>query len=407
MRMYETSIDRVEEIYAFFQNPAHMPSILAPGDKAHYAWQNLSNYFPTAKVLREGPISNLSDHPDPAIGKISVTFADGTTKAVDDYFDSSTMDAMIVVREGEVVYERYKTMRHFDNHLWFSCSKTMVSTMLAMLEHDGKIDVSKKVTEYVPELAGSDWDTVTVEETLDMATGLDSTEHEVPDARTNPAQGWYHWAVSIGMYEDAQHLNETPIDVLKRMKRQKPGHTVFEYNSINTWVLQRINENVSGVLHQEMFGERIWRPIGAQGDGYLAVDKQGHAMGFGMMNSTLRDLARYGIAWTPSGSKLNGETIVPDGVKQKIHSGLRPEMYGKGVFGSDIQKDFPLDDISNRYQWDLVTPDGDQFKAGLGGQGLYVSAPNDSVVAFFSTGTQRDETLGAWVAWTITQSFKS
>lgn len=404
-KMYETQISRVEEIYDFFHDPANGPQILAPGAKTLYGWQNISNYFYTAKVLREGAISDLGESPDPAIGKIDIDFADGTKTTVDGYFDSSTMDAMVVVREGNVVYERYKTMRPFDNHLWFSCSKTMVSTMLAMLEHDGKVDVSKKVTEYVPELGGSVWDTVTVEETLDMATGLNSTEHEVPDARTNPERGWYHWAVSIGVYEDAKHLNETPIDVLKRMKREKRGHTVFEYNSINTWVLQRINENVSGVLHQEMFGDRIWRRIGAQGDAYLSLDKQGHALGFGMMNSTLRDLARYGIAWTPSGTKLTGETIVPDAVKQKIHSGLRPEMYGKGVYGSDIKKDFPLDGISNRYQWDIVTADGDQFKSGVGGPGLYVSAPHDTVVAFFSTGSQRDETLGAWTARTITQTF--
>ncbi len=383
-----------------------MPLIQVASDKTHYAWQNLSQFFHTTQVLRDGPISELPEKLDPAIGEISVTFADGTTKTVDDYFSTSTMDAMVVLREGNVVYEQYKTMRPLDQHIWFSCSKSILGTLLAMLEHEGKVDVSKMVTEYVPGLAGSVWDTVTVEETADMATGLDSTEHEVPDARTNPAQGWYQWAVSIGLFEDARKLNETPFDVLKRMKRTKPGHTVFEYNSINTFVCQTIIENVTGVALAELFAERFWRPIGAQGNGYFVMNKESHALGFGFMNSTLRDLARYGMAFTPSQTKLSKALIVPQAVFNKFHTGLRPDMYDKGVYGTDTHQLFPLPGIANRYQWDIITPDGDQFKSGVGGQGLYISAPQDSVVVFFSTGTQDDEALGAWVARTITQTFK-
>jgi hypothetical protein len=33
-------------------------------------------------------------------------------------------------------------------------------------------------------------------------------------------------------------------------------------------------------------------------------------------------------------------------------------------------------------QWNLVYPDGDMFKSGFGGQGLYVSAARDVVIAF-------------------------
>jgi CubicO group peptidase (beta-lactamase class C family) len=36
-------------------------------------------------------------------------------------------------------------------------------------------------------------------------------------------------------------------------------------------------------------------------------------------------------------------------------------------------------------QWDVVFADGDFFKSGLMGQGLYVSPDRDLVIAFFST----------------------
>ena len=36
-------------------------------------------------------------------------------------------------------------------------------------------------------------------------------------------------------------------------------------------------------------------------------------------------------------------------------------------------------------QWDFVTDEGDLFKGGFGGQGLYVSPGRDLVVAFAGT----------------------
>jgi CubicO group peptidase (beta-lactamase class C family) len=39
----------------------------------------------------------------------------------------------------------------------------------------------------------------------------------------------------------------------------------------------------------------------------------------------------------------------------------------------------------NSYQWDFVMDDGDFFKGGYGGQGLYISPSRDLVVAFFGT----------------------
>lgn len=385
---------------------ANRPLVLSTGPHSEYLWSHLSSYYGTDLVLRDGPIFDVPERHDPAIGKIVVPFADGTRATVDDHFDTSTMAAMIVLRGGELVYERAKSLRTFDKRVWFSCSKTIVATMAAMLEAEGRLDIAAPVASYLPELAGSAWDEVTVEQALDMATGLDATEHEEPDARTNPERGWYRWAVSIGLFDGPGDLARGPLDVLRRMSRRRPPHEAFEYNSINTFVCQMIVEAIAGMPLAELFGERIWRRIGAQGDGYLALSRQGRAMGFGFMNSSLRDLARYGMIVTPSQSKLSATPILPEAAAARIHQDLRPDMFARGAFGSALAAEFPLAGIANRYQWDLVTPDGDQFKAGLAGQGLYVSAPQDTVVAFFSTGSQRDEGLGAWTARSITQAFR-
>lgn len=395
-----------ERIYAFFHDPTNMPLLLVASDKTQHAWRHISQYQYTQQVLRDGPIHDLPEKIDPSIGRIPIEYSDKTVKSVEEYFDTSTMEGLVVLHKGDRVYERYKSMRPFDKHVWFSCSKIIVGVSLALLELEEKVDVTKPAPEYVPELKGSVWDSVTIEETLDMATGLDSTEHEEPDARTNPARGWYKWAESIGLFAPVSSFAETPVEVLRAMTRTKPGHTVFEYNSMNTYVCQMIVERLTQMPIAEYYGNRIWRKIGAEHDGYLGLNKQGHSNCFGFMNSSLRDLARFGMAFTPSQTKFGKGTIIPDDVIRKFRTGLRPDMYSKGAVGALIQEAFwRLPGLANRYQWDVVTPDGDFFKAGLGGQGLYLSPAKDAVVAFFGTGTIADECKSAWTARQITQSF--
>ena len=111
--------------------------------------------------------------------------------------------------------------------------------MLAFLEYEGKVDVNKPVSHYLPELKGSEWDTVKVVEALDMATGLNGTEHDEAEqnSRTDPDQVWYRWAATdaVGIVADVRKRGETWVDVLKAMKRKTPGHEKFEYNRITSY----------------------------------------------------------------------------------------------------------------------------------------------------------------------------
>jgi len=394
-------ISEIRDIFTFFHTPANVVQIQVPSDKTLYAWQNLSAFQYTMQIERDGPISKLPEKLDPAIGKVSFTRPGKPPETVDQHFDASTMDALLVLHKGNVVFERYKTMRPFDKHQWFSCSKVVPGTMVALLAIEGKIDLKKPVSNYVPELKGSDWDKVTVEETMDMATGLDSTEHEEPndDARVNPERGWYKWAVSIGLFEDKDHLGQSPYDVLRNMKKVKPGHTAFEYNSINPFVLELIVNQVTGETLNEVFGDRVWRKMGAQNDAFVGVTRFGLGNGWGFVNSTLRDMARWGMLFTPSWSRISKDKVIPDALLETIQHGGKPEIYLKGFVGREMQESFPdIEGLANRYQWDIVFPDGDIFKAGVGGQGLYISPSGDTVVAYFSTGKQQEEILARAIA---------
>lgn len=393
-----TPYERVLEISDFLNRPENKVKAQLPGPETQYGWQHMSKFGPTAQILRAGAVRPLEVDIDPTIGQIAYTDKTGTTRTVDAHFEEFPVDAMIVIRNGTVIYERYETMRPIDKHIWFSVSKVTGSTLLGLLELEGKIDVQSSVASYLPELQGSVWDSVTVEQALDMATGLNGTEHDEPsaDSRTNPEQIWYQWGASLGILDDVNDTGQTWVEVLRKMERVRPGHEVYEYNSINTFVMNRIVERVAGKPLDVLFSERIWSQAGMDHDAYTLVSPGGLPLGFMGVNSTLRDMARFGMLFTPSWSKISDTQIVPDALMDTLRDTTHAEMFGKGWAGDKFSTSFPDGGpITNRYQWDAVLADGDIYKSGVGGQGIYISPSRDTVVAWFCTGTgaNQEETL--------------
>jgi hypothetical protein len=47
------------------------------------------------------------------------------------------------------------------------------------------------------------------------------------------------------------------------MQRPRLGQAVYEYDSINTWVLETIVEQITHKPVAECFGGRVWRRVGA------------------------------------------------------------------------------------------------------------------------------------------------
>lgn len=387
-------LEKYQSIVSHFNDPKNKVSIQFPGEESQYAWQNMSLWFPTAQVERGGSIFDLPSRPDDSIGSIKYRNSEGESRSVEEHLQKFPVDALIVVKNGNVVFERYQTMRPDNKHIWFSVSKVIGSTLMLFLEEEGKVDVNKSVTEYLPELKGSVWDTVKVIEALDMATGLNGTELDEPsnDAMVKSDQIWFQWAVSVGMAPRTSADTAKWYEVLAKMKRIRPAYDAFAYNSINTFVVDRIVERAGNKPLSAQLSERIWKKMGMEHDGYMVVSPEGYCLGNGFMNSTLRDLARFGLIFTPSQTKACKEKILTAQMLEKIQNTEHSEMYSQGSVGKFYQKVFSDQKvIANRYQWDAVFEDGDLFKAGIGGQGLYVSPSKDMVVAWFCTGSGANE----------------
>ena len=123
--------------------------------------------------------------------------------------------------------------------------------------------------------------------------------------------------------------------------------------------------------------------MGAESDGIIAAPRRGVPIAHGGISSTLRDMARFGLLFTPSG-RDGMQPVISDSYLSKIQTGGRP-----AIFNADREDNPRKVDGEparhNTYQWDFVMQDGDFFKGGFGGQGLYVSPSRDLVIAFFGT----------------------
>lgn len=400
-----TPIDRVVAIQGYFSVPEHRGNFQFPIPESAYMWQNIGRMYHSVDVLRGGPIADLPLALDDSIGHIAFDRGE-KSETVNSHLDECPVDALVVTHRGEVVFERYNTMRPQDKHITMSACKVYGSTIMALLEEQGLIDVTKPVPEYLPELEGSAWDETTVEDALDMANGLDSTEHdeEAQDTRTNPDQAFFQWGVTLGVFINPDQVERDPYAVLRKMKRKYPGHTAFEYNSINPFVVNRINERVTGLPTNVLLSEMIWSKIGAEHDAQLAVSTQGYPMLWGFAACTPRDMNRFGMMFTPSWNKVSDERIVSESIVRMLQTTGDPAIFGKGYVGKEMERDFPGETgLTNRYMWDAIFTDGDLLKLGVGGQGLYVSPARDLVINWFSTGdgTHQEDTMARAIATTF------
>ena len=247
------------------------------------------------------------------------------------------------------------------------------------------MDVATPIEQYLPELAGSGWEGVPVIDILDMASGIECLEG-VEGAYSNPERCYYQYEASLGWLGATEATRDSPYDFLASLPSHRPSGEAFEYTSPNTFVLSWLIERVLDVSYAEALSREIWRMIGAEADGSISAPRHGISIAHGGISATLRDVARFGLLFTPSWKIVASEPIVSGTYAEQIRSGGRPEIQLRGLHtnAESLRVDGELP-RHNTYQWDFVMQDGDFFKGGYGGQGLYISPRLDLVIAYFGS----------------------
>lgn len=310
--------------------------------------------FPHMEKLFPGHIVKAGKkvHPLPKGKPLAVADAD-----VDAFMQAQNVAGLIVVQDGKIRLERYG--RGFGpGGRWtsFSVAKSFTSTLVGAAIEDGYIhSLADPVTRYIPELAGSGYDGVTIEQLLTMTSGVKWNE-DYTDPKSDVAR----------MYLEEVPAGEDPIvHYMRRLPSEtRPG---------TKWVYKTGETNLIGVLvsratHKPLanyLSEKVWKPYGMEQDAFWMVDPAAHEISGCCLSVSLRDYARMG-QFVLDG----GRGVVPPGwfgQATRSHADIGHPGYGYG------------------FQW-WTYPEGRFAARGIFGQSILIDPAHHMVIA----------TFGAW-----------
>jgi len=247
--------------------------------------------------------------------------------------------AMLVAKNGQVVFEKYAGFRNFENkdsmdqqtafHL-ASVSKTFTGMAVCKLWEEGKLDINAEASTY---LSGFNYPGVTVKTLLNHRSGLPNYVHVMEE------KGW-----------DKDHpvTNQDVLNFLIEKKTKLPvgrPDRSFNYCNTNYALLALIIEQVSGVRYGDYLKKTFFDPLGMEHSFVYSPEMQDYVMPsynwrrkkeaftyldavYGDKNvySTARDLLKWDIGLT-HGNLFKPETL------EAAYSGYSFEKRGVKNYG--------------------------------------------------------------------------
>ena len=280
-------------------------------------------------------------------------------------------DGMIILHKGKVVYERYfGALTEHDVHAVMSLTKSFTGTLASILVAEGKLDETKPVPFYVPELKNSAYGDATVRQVMDMTTALKYSE----DYANPKADIWEFSAAGNPLPKPKDYKGpEGYYQYLETVKKQGKHGEIFGYKTVNADALGWIIAKATGKPVNQLLSEKIWSKIGMEQDAYYQVDGLGTPFAGGGFNAGLRDLARFGELIRNMGN-WHGKQIIPMASVADIEKGGNKEAFEKSGHPE-------LKGWSYRNMWWMTENKDGAFAArGVHGQTIYIDPAAEMVL---------------------------
>lgn len=263
---------------------------------------------------------------------------------------------LIIVQDGKVRLEKY-ALGYDAGGRWtsFSVAKSFTSTLVGAAVKDGYIrSLDDKVTVYIPDLAGSAYDDVSVRQLLTMTSGVkwneDYTDPNSDVARFNlqkPVPG-----------------EDITVSYMKTLPREAPAGSKWVYKTGETNLIGVLVSSATGKTLSDYLSEKVWKPFGMEQDGVWMLGATGHEISGCCMSASLRDYARFG-QFILNGGIAGGEKILPD-----------------DWLASATTKRADIDVPGRGYGYQWWTNDDGSFAAqGIFGQGIFIDPARKLVIA--------------------------
>ncbi|MCB2109876.1 MAG: serine hydrolase [Defluviimonas sp.] len=343
-----------------------------------WTFQRVRQILPTAPIRRGATVSPLPEATG-TLDALGYLRRDGTRTTFAEMLDATYTDAIWVWKGGRVLHESYHNgMDARSLHLLQSVSKSLTATAGANLIAEGLIDPAAAVTDYLPELAATAWNGATVQQVLDMTTGVRFVEdYEVRDSdigKMDYASGWKPAPPGTDVSGWPQNMWD---QITGLAVAEAPHGARFKYRSIETDVYAHLMERVTGQRLPQILSERLWQPLGCAEDADISLDPLGYGLACGGISASLRDLARFGLAYL-NGGRVGDRQAIPASWVADVRHGTH------GLFNEESRAEFPNGSYRNQF-WieDRALPR--HYCLGVFGQMIFVAPDADMVAVKLST----------------------
>lgn len=283
-----------------------------------------------------------------------------------DYISRNRVAGLLVLHDGKIALEHYEFGNDSRTH-WLSMSiaKSISTTLVGAAIHDGFIrSVDESITDYVPELAGSGYEGVSIRHVLQMSSGV-----RWDDAHTDES------SERRKMLE--LQFSQQPSAVMRfiaRSPRVAPPGSIWNYSTGETHIVGALLRAAVGRSLSDYLSEKIWSRVGMEADATWWLEAPGGlevaGSGFG---ASLRDYGRFGAFFMGDG--------VVDGVRVLPEGWMREATAPREIGGKLVDYGYMW--------WPVAAPDGSYaegaFSArGIFGQYLYINPAKHLVIAVWS-----------------------
>lgn len=360
-----------------------LATLLRPSN-GRWGFHHLRELGPTAQVWRgDDKPSTLREMPQ-ELGALGFEDDKGGKTTLVDWQRATYTDGLLVMHKGTVIYQRlYSGMAAHEPHALFSMSKSFTGLLATMLIKEGAIDPNALVAKYLPELKDSAWADATVQQTLDMTTGV-AYKEDFRDLSSGIFQ--YLYAAGIVPAPPAYSGPRTIPDLLVTLKKEGEHGVGFKYKTVDTEVIGWLVQRVTGKSYAALLSERIWSKIGAQDDAYVWVDPIGSQSTSVGLSATLRDLGRLGETMRTAG-RVGGRQVIPEGVIAEIRKGADVEKFKAN--GQAMRSGYSY----HNHFWIPHDRDGTFEMKGLNGQHMHINPAANLVIIKLSSHPAGDTSI--------------
>ena len=261
-------------------------------------------------------------------------------------------------------------------HQMMSVTKSFAGLFGLMAAEAGLVSEDVPLIEIIPEFEGTGaFGEATFGQALDMTNSMDFSEDYA-----DPNSGIQQYGRVLGLLppNPGEELPTSIYGYLPTLPKD-PAHEhgdVFHYQTPKTDVVNWVTNRVTGQSFFDQLSE-LMQKIGAEGETYVLLDKNGTLFAGGGLNATPYNLARFAVMMLNDGM-VDGQVVVPEDVIAKIEAGGDRKAWTDGPNVNEM----PDGQGSYRAQWWVRHNEGREAFTALGihGQWIYIDRAHDVAV---------------------------